>query len=59
MKTYTKQQALRILNNHGIKPTAQTAVLNGVYVESGTSFYENLGDKASYTETELRNWLGY
>ena len=55
----TKSQALRIIARHGWEPTQQTATYEGEWVESGTSFFETLGNRKQYSEKKIYEWLGY
>jgi hypothetical protein len=55
----TKARALKIIEQHGWTPTQQTATYQGEWVESGTSFYETVGNKEEYTRREVYVWLGY
>ena len=55
----TKAKALRIIANHGWEQTQQTATYNGEWVESGTSFYEMLGNRKQYSTKKIYQWLGY
>ncbi len=55
----TKARALRIIEQHGWTPTQQTATYQGEWVESGTSFYEMVGNREQYSISEIYQWLGY
>ena len=57
--TISHDKALSIIANHGWTGTDQTATFNGQWVESGTSFYEMVGNKEEYTRREVYVWLGY
>lgn len=59
MNELARGQALEIIKDHGITATQQTAVLNGEWVKSGTSFFEEVGDKSRYTAKEVFEFLGY
>ena len=55
-----KSKALETIKEHGWKSGhEQTAVLNGEFVESGSSFFEALGNKAEYILSDIAVWLGY
>ena len=55
----TRTKAINIIKQHGNKPTDQTACRNGVMLESGSSFFEQLGNKMYYDSKVLAEWLGY
>ena len=55
----TKARALRIIEQHAWTPTQQTATYQGEWVESGTSFYEMVGNREQYSISEIYQWLGY
>ena len=55
----TKAKALQIIAKHGWEPTQQTATYEGEWVESGTSFYEMLGNRKQYSTNQIYQWLGY
>ena len=51
--------AVAIIIEHGWMPNQSTAVdENGNWIQ-GTSFYDELGRKPSYTIKEIMDWLGY
>ena len=54
-----KARALKIIEQHGWTPTQQTATYQGEWVESGTSFYEMVGNREQYSINEIYQWLGY
>ena len=55
----TKARALKIIEQHGWTPTQQTATYQGEWVESGTSFYEMVGNREQYSINEIYQCLGY
>lgn len=57
--TMTREQAIRFVQDHGFTATQQTATFNGEWVESGTSFDETFGVRASYDRADVRQWMGY
>ena len=63
----TRKAAVRLIEQHGLWPghtvtdQTETEMVDGkpTWVESGTSFDEMLGIRATYSLREVRDWLGY
>ncbi len=57
----TKEQALRILRQHDLRPTDPTEFLNGRN-RAGTpdsTFYAMVGNRKTYSTKSVLEWLGY
>ena len=59
MKVISHDRAVRIIAKHGWEATDQTATYNGVWEQSGYSFYEMLGKRETYKLSNVMYWLGY
>lgn len=59
MKTITRDEAIELLDYHGLDARDQTGILNGKLLENGTSFIEQMGKKEDYVLADVLLWLGY
>lgn len=54
----TREEARRILKEHGFEFNTDTLVKNGKLIPS-TSFNNHLGIKDNYKLKDVKRWLGY
>jgi hypothetical protein len=59
VKVLMRDEAIKFIAVHGLKPCTQTASYKGRLVKSGTSFDEELGVRNWYRTKDVRDWLGY